>query len=100
MVPTGKGREGTGNAKKCQITLKGIIKAIISYLILSVSLFGFSVVTSLGSGTVGKGRDGKSQLWSRPVSRRDRDSRRGGPGPWGSLMALQLQTQNFDIWDL
>src|SRR3954452_14138404 len=32
------------------------------------------------------GRQGRDDYpISRPVSRRDRDSRRGGPGPWGSL---------------
>src|SRR5437660_11173495 len=55
----GKGREMPRYAKKLQITLKVIVKAIISYLILSINLFGFSAMTSLGSGTVGKGRDGK-----------------------------------------
>src|SRR3954452_16814270 len=38
------------------------------------------------------GRQGRDDYpISRPVSRRDRDSRRGGPGPWGSL-GLRLAT--------
>ena len=76
MAPTGQGRVGTGFAKICQ-EINNYVKSNnyrntflsirnYSYLILSISLFGFSVVTSLGLGTVGKGRDGKSQLWSRP----------------------------------
>ena len=53
------------NAKKLIITLKVIIKVInvslirnYSYLILSINLFGFSVVAALEPGTIGKGRDG------------------------------------------
>src|SRR4051812_37434451 len=51
MGRDGKGREILRYAKKLKITLKVIIKAIISYLILSINLFRFSVITSLGSGT-------------------------------------------------
>ena len=63
-------RDGLGRvlpriAKKSIINLKVIIKVInvsliinYSYLILSISLFGFGVVAALESGTIGKGRDG------------------------------------------
>ena len=61
----GLGRVLPRNAKKLIITLKVIIKVInislirnSSYLILSISLFGFGVVAALEPGTIGKGRDG------------------------------------------
>ena len=70
MVPTGKGRERTGNAKKCQEVnnyFKSNIKENYSYLILSISLFGFS--PRLRDGREGTGRVFTTLLPSRRDAR-------------------------------
>jgi hypothetical protein len=63
----GKGRVLPRNAKKLRVTLKVIIKAIISYLILSISLFWFS--TGFRDGREGTGRVFTTLVPSRRVAR-------------------------------
>src|SRR3954452_16540938 len=46
------------------------------------------------------GRQGRDDYpISRPVSRRDRDSRRGGPGPWGSLGNIVYPRQFLSVYN-